>query len=115
MKEIQALLEKYDYFKMDRFHSIEQPSDDTILVTLLVQNDEGEDTHHVKITFKNVKESRLLVNHALAFLDMMSGVSIIKERDLYGFAIGRCSAMLNVISAPLYVVADTVDFKEEAL
>lgn len=112
MEKINALLEKYNHFRLDQIHSIEKPSEDTIVVTLNVQNDDGEDTHHVKITFKQIKQSRLLVNQALAFLDMMSGISIIKERDLYGFAIGSCPAMLNVLNAPLYITASEIDVEE---
>lgn len=115
MEKVNALMERYNHFRLDQIHSIEKPADDTIVVTLNVQNDDGEDTHHVKITFNKVKESRLLVNHALAFLDMMSGVSIIKERNLYGFAIGNCPAMLNVLGAPLYIVASEIDIEEIAL
>ena len=115
MEKINAVLEKYNHFKLDQFHSIEKPSEDTIVVTLVVQNDDGEDTHHVKVTFNKIKESRLLVNHALAFLDMMSGISILKERDLYGFAIGKCQAMLNIISAPLYIVSSEINIEEIAL
>ena len=43
---------------------------------------------------------------------MMSGVSIIKEHDLYGFAIGACPAMLNVLNAPFYIVASEIDIEE---
>jgi hypothetical protein len=39
---------------------------------------------------------------------MMSGVSIIKEHELFGFSIGNCSAMLAVLNAPLFVVAKSV-------
>ena len=115
MEKINALLEKFNYFRLDQFDSIEKPTEDTIRVTLVVQNDDGEDTHQVKLTFNNIKEARLLDNNTLGYLDMMSGVSIIKEHDLYGFAIGACPAMLNVLNAPFYIVASEIEIEEIVL
>lgn len=115
MENLNALLEKYDHFRLEQFHSIEKPAEDTIRITLAVQDDYGEETHHVKFTFRKIKNAKLLVNDALAFLDMMSGVTLIKERELYGFAIGDCPAMLNVIHAPFFIVAEEVEAEEIAL
>lgn len=115
MEKIQAMLEKYNYFKMDQINAIERPDEDTIVVKMIVQNDDGEDVVAVNLKFNGIKEKRLLVNHALAFLDTMSGISIVYEREHYGFGIGNCPAMLNVISAPLFVVAKALEVEEITL
>ena len=116
MKNIQAVLNKYNHFRDARIHSIHKPTENSVVITLMILDDDGMvETDEIKITFTDVQKSRLLVNHALAFLDMMSGISIIYEREQYGFAIGRCSAMLNVISAPLYVVSHDIELEEKAL
>jgi hypothetical protein len=116
MEEVNALLEKYDHFRDAKIHSIQAPSDNAYSVTLATLDDDGmEELHHVKLTFTNFKDVRLLENHVLSFIDMMYGVSIIKERDLYGFAIGKCSAMLNVYNAPLYIISSELEVEEIAL
>jgi len=113
MEEINALLEKYDYFRDAQIRSLQAPSDNAYIVTLAVLDDYGmEELQHVKLTFTNFKDVRLLDNNVLSFLDMMHGVSIIKERGLYGFAIGQCGAMLNVQSAPLYIIASELEIEE---
>ena len=113
MEQINKLLEKYDHFKHAQIRHIESPADRSkVIITIVVQDDEGEDLNSVRITFTNVKESRLLQNNVLAFLDMMSGVSIVKEHDLYGFALGSDTAMLHVHNAPLYVIASDISVEE---
>lgn len=112
MEEINAILEKFNHFRLEQFESIEKPEEDTIRITLGVQDDFGEDTHKVKITFRGIKNAKLLVNDALAFLDMMSGVTLIQERGQYGFAIGNCPAMLNVTQAPFFIVSEEVEVEE---
>ena len=113
MEQINSLLEKYNHFKDAQIRSVQSLSDDSKVVTLVVQDDEGEDLHTISIEFKNIKESRILQNSVLSFLDMMSGISIIKEHDLYGFAVGRGTAMLHVHNAPLYIVASDIKIEEK--
>lgn len=113
MEKINALLEKYKHFKDAQIRSVEQLSDSSKVVTIVIQDDDGEDVSSVKIEFNDIKDSRILQNNVLAFLDMMSGVSIIKEHNLYGFAIGSGSAMLHVQNAPLYIISSEISFQEE--
>lgn len=114
MEEINALLEKHNKFKYAQIRSIEQLSDDTRTVTIVVLDDDGEeDLHTVKIEFIGIKSSRILVNEVLGYLDMSFGISIIKENDLYGFALGNGSAMLHVHNAPLYIVASDIKIEEK--
>ncbi len=56
-----------------------------------------------------------MANNMLAFLDMMSGISIVFERGQYAFAIGKCGAMLNVLNSPFFVIADKLEMEETAL
>lgn len=113
MKEINTLLEKHNNFKYAQIRSIQQLPDSSKIVTLVEQDDDGEDTHTVKIEFKNINDSKILVNDVLSFLDMTSGISILKENDLYGFAIGNASAMLYIHNAPLYIIASDIKIIED--
>ena len=113
MEQINDLLEKYDHFKDAQIRSIQTTSDDSKTVTLVVQDDDGEDINTVNIEFKDIKESRILQNSVLPFLDMVSGISIVKDHDLYGFAIGSDTAMLHVHNAPLYIVASEIKIEEK--
>lgn len=114
MEAINALLKKHNKFKYAQIRSIEQLSDDTRTVTIVVQDDDGEeDLYTVKIEFKDIKNSRILLNEVLGYLDMSSGISIIKENDLYGFALGSGTAMLHVHNAPLYIIASDIKIEEK--
>lgn len=113
MENITPILEKYNNFKYDQIRTIEQLPDSSKIVTLVVQDDDGEDLNSVTVEFKNVKDSKVLVDSVLSFLDMSSGITIIKENNLYGFAIGSGSAMLHVHNAPLYIIASDIKIEEK--
>ncbi|QSZ41053.1 hypothetical protein GJV85_02620 [Sulfurimonas aquatica] len=112
MEQINALLQKYDNFIGAQLRSIQPLSDTSKLLTIVIQDDDGEDLESVKIEFNNINDSRILENGVLSFLDMMSGISIIKEHDLYGFAVGNATTMLYVLNAPLYIVASDVKIQD---
>jgi hypothetical protein len=113
MEQINSILEKYNHFKDAQIRSVQSLSDTSKVVTLVVQDEDGEDLHTISIEFKDIKESRILQNSVLAFLDMMSGISIIKEHGLYGFAVGSGSAMLHVHNAPMYIIASDITIEEK--
>jgi len=108
MENIDKLLEKYNNFKDAQIRSIESVSDSSKVLTIVIQDDDGEDVESVKIEFSNINESKILDNNVLPFMDMMSGVSIIKEHNLYGFALGSGTAMLHVHNAPLYIISSDI-------
>ena len=114
MDEITRILQKYNNFKDAQIRSIRQTSDDTKVVKLVNMDDDGEDISTVLLECKGIKQSRILDGSVLPMLDMMSGVTILKEHDLYGFALGNGSAMLHVHNAPLYIVASEMTISEEA-
>lgn len=113
MEAIDALLEKYNHFKYEQIRSIQQLPDSSKVVTLVVQDDDGEDVNTVNLTFSNINASRILENGVLSFLDMTSGITLIKENNLYGFALGSGTAMLHVHNAPLYIVASDIEIEEQ--
>jgi len=112
MEKIDALLKKYNNFKDAQIDSIQQLTDTSKLLTLVIQDDDGEEVERVKIEFNNIKESKILANHVLPFLDMMSGITIIEEHGLYGFAVGSGTAMLHVHSAPMYIISSDIKIDE---
>lgn len=114
MEAINTLLQKHNNFKYAQLRSIEQLSDDTRTLTIVVQDDDGEeDLHTIIVEFKNIKTSRILQNEVLGYLDMSFGISIIKENDLYGFALGKGTAMLHVHNAPLYIISSDIKIEEK--
>ena len=113
MEEINSLLKKYDNFRAAQLRTIQQLPDSSKIITIVVQDDDGEDINTVKLTFNNINNSHILVDSVLPYLDMMSGISIIKEHDLYGFAVGRGDTMFYVHSAPLFIVASDITIEEE--
>lgn len=105
MEKISALLEKYNHFKYEQIRSVQHLSDGSKVITLAIQDDEGEDVETINLAFSGIKDLRILDNSVLSFLDMTSGITIVKENNLYGFAIGSGTAMLHVHNAPLYIIA----------
>ncbi len=105
MEEINALLSKHNHFKYEQIRSIENLPDNAKLVTLVIQDEDGNETDVVKVEFSDITASRILENSVLPLIDMSDGVTIIEEHNLYGFALGRGTAMLHVHNAPLYIVA----------
>lgn len=114
MEAVNVLLEKYNHFKYAQLRSIVQHPNTSKTVTLVVQDDDGqEDLHTISITFSDIKNAQILSDAVLPFLDMASGISLIKEHHLYGFALGRGSAMLHVHNAPLYIIASHITIEEK--
>jgi len=113
MQEINALLEKYDNFKYEQIRSVQHLSDGSKVVRLVVQDEDGEDTDTIDIEFSNIRDLRILESSVLSFLDMSSGITIIKENGLYGFAIGSGTAMLHVHNAPMYIIASDIKILDE--
>jgi hypothetical protein len=111
MQEINDLLKKYNNFKYEQLRSVKQLPDSKI-VTLVVQDDDGEDVSTINMTFTGVSASRILDASVLSLVDMSSGITLIKEKDLYGFALGSGDTMLHVHNAPLYIVATDVKVEE---
>ncbi|MBL1243771.1 MAG: hypothetical protein COA39_005160 [Sulfurimonas sp.] len=105
MQEINTLLEKYNNFRGAQIRSVEYISKTERIVTLGDEDEDGEDMYSVKLTFSDIQSSKILEQSVLSYLDMSSGITLIKENGLYGFAIGKGSAMLHVHNAPIYIVA----------
>lgn len=112
MEKLTPILEKYNYFKAAQMRSIKNISEGAKEVTIVLQDDDGEDEGSVTLRFEQIQESRILDNSVLAFMDMMSGITLVKEHELYGFALGQGSAMLHVHNAPLFIIAKHVEINE---
>ena len=112
MQKIDTLLEEYNNFKDAQIRSVKNLTETSKLLTIVILDDDGEDVKNIELTFSDIKKSRILEDHVLGFLDMMSGITIIKENNLYGFSVGSSSAMINVHSAPMYIVASEIKISE---
>lgn len=112
MENINAILKKYNHFKGAQLRSIQPLSDSSKVLTLVIQDDDGEDVNTIKIEFNNITKSQILDNSVLSYMDMGFGISLIKEHNLYGFALGKGTAMLHVHNAPLYIIASEVKIQE---
>ena len=113
MQEITTLLEKNENFKSDILRNIEKTSETSYILTIAVQDDDGEDINNVRIEFTNVSNSKILVNSVLPYMDMASGITLIKINELYGFAVGKGTAMLHIHSAPLFIVSSDIKILEQ--
>jgi len=112
MQNISPILEKYNNFRDAQIRSVRNLSESAKLVTIVFQDDDGEDLNSIELEFSGIKESRILENSVLAYLDMMHGVTIVKEHGLYGFGLGHGTAMLHVHNAPLFIVSSALTIRE---
>jgi len=112
MQNISPILEKYNNFRDAQIRSAKSLSESSKVVTIVLQDDDGEDLNSVELVFSDIKESRILENSVLAYLDMMHGVTIVKEHGLYGFGLGHGTAMLHVHNAPFFIVASALEIRE---
>jgi len=108
MQEINTLLKKYDNFRGAQLRSVEYISKTERIVTIGDEDEDGEDMYSVKLRFSDIQSSKILEQSVLAYLDMSSGITLIKENGLYGFGLGKGTAMLHVHNAPLYIVAENI-------
>ncbi|NOR55853.1 MAG: hypothetical protein GQ531_06565 [Sulfurovum sp.] len=112
MDEINKILEKYNHFKDMQLRTVRNITESSKVLTIVEMDEEGEDLHTVRITFSDIKQSRILVDSVLSYMDTGFGVSIIKENGLYGFAVGSGTAMLHVLNAPMYIVSSEISIEE---
>ena len=113
MEHVNNILEKYNHFKEAQIRYVTSSSDSSKIVTFVIQDDDGEDLNSVDIEFKGIKEAKILQNSVLPMMDMMSGITLIKEHGFYGFALGSGTAMLHVHNAPLYIISSSVEIEEK--
>jgi len=113
MEEINSLLKKYKNFIGAQVRSIRTTSETSKVMTLVLQDDDGEDISSVKLEFINVNSSRTLPDSALAYMDMMSGISIIYENEKYAFTIGRATTMLAVHNTPVFIISDDIKIEDK--
>lgn len=108
MEEIKELLEKYNNFAGEQLRSIQQLEDGSKILNIAILDDEGEDLEIISLEFTDINASKILIDSVLPMMDMMSGICIIEENKLFGFALGRGEAMLHVHNAPLYIIASKI-------
>jgi len=114
MEKLDTLLKKYNNFKGAQIRSIDHLPNGAKLLTLIEQDEDGEDMYSVKVEFTNVTTSKILESSVLPLLDMSSGITLIKENDLYGFGLGSGTVMLHVHNAPLYIIASEIQISEQS-
>lgn len=114
MEKIDTLLKKYNNFKYEQIRSVKNLSDTSKCLSIAVLDDEGEDEAIISLEFSGIQASKILIDSVLSYMDMGDGITLIKENNLYGFAIGSGSAMLHVNSAPMYIVASEVKIEEKS-
>ena len=108
MQEIDTLLEKYNNFRGTQIRSVINITEDSKVITFTEQDEDEQDIYVVKITFTGIESSKILNRDTLAYLDTFSGITLIEENGLYGFAVGSCNAMSNIRNSPMYMVASGI-------
>jgi len=59
-----------------------------------------------------VSDASLIDNNQLSYLDWDEGITLIKEADQWGLAVGNYQSLSHLKDARLYIVAKTIKVKE---
>jgi hypothetical protein len=113
--KITKFLERFDDFKGSEIRSIEIISPTEIEITLTAQDSaRAFDWVSITLHFSSVNDARVVDESKLAYLDMESGVTILKEEGRFAFALGNYSNISTLQDAQLYVIAQSIKYTEGA-
>jgi len=106
-------LERFNHFKDADFRSIEIISPINIQLTFAVQDAaRAHDWITLTLNFNTISEAKLLENSHLNFLDMSDGITLIKDGNSFAFGLGECYNISTIKTAPLYIIASSLKYKE---
>ncbi len=114
--DINSFLKKFTNFKEASFRHIEPTSDTSLLMTLVITDDDGEDLNKVILEFIGINKFKILDNSVLSYLNMYEGINILKRNDnTLAFVLGRFDDAINIYDSPMYIIATNINYKEETI
>jgi hypothetical protein len=106
-------LERFNHFKDAEFRSLEIVSPINIKLTFAVQDAaRAHDWITVTLIFNSISDAKLLENNHLNCVDMSDGVTLLKDGTSFAFGIGECYNISTIKTAPLYIIASSLKYKE---
>jgi len=82
-------------------------------VTLSVQDKQrGFDWIDMTFEMNGLSDAKLVDDGKLGFVDTDDGVTIVFERGLWGFGVGRYGSLEALKSAPLYLIGASLKYAE---
>jgi len=113
LTNIDEFLKRFDNFKDGELRSIEVISPTAMLVTLAGQDGAREfNWITVKLELSNVSDARLLDDKKLSLIDMSDGVSIINDKNILAFGVGKCYNLSSVKNSVCYIQSSSVKYEE---
>lgn len=111
--QVPAFLKRFDNFKDAEFRSLEIISPLLITLTLATQDSaRAYDWVTITLEFSGVSDAKLLSEKQLAYIDMSEGISLISIENKFAFAISECYNIASVKNSSLYLIADSLKYKE---
>ena len=111
--QITKFLERFDDFKESEIRSLKIISPTEIEITLSAQDKaRAYDWITVTMLFSGVNDAGLLDESKLGYIDMESGITILKEADNFTFALGEYQSISALKDAQLYIIAQTIKYQE---
>ena len=106
-------LQRFDNFKDAEFRSLEIISPLNIKLTFAVQDAaRAHDWITLTLDFNAISDARLLENNQLSLIDMSDGVTLLKDENSFAFGVGECYNIATIKTAPLYIIASSLKYKE---
>lgn len=114
--DVNSFLKEFNNFKEASFRNIEGTSETSLLMTLIITDDDGEDLNKVVLEFIGVSKFKILENSVLAYLDMYSGINILKRSDdTLAFVLGQFNDTKNIYDSPMYIIASNINFTQNTI
>ena len=110
---IPAFLKRFNNFKDAEFRSIDLISPLQIKLVFAVQDEaRAFDWITISLEFNGVVDARLLEHNRLSLVDMSDGINIVKDGELFAFAIGECYNISNIKNSVCYLIANDLKYQE---
>ena len=111
--DINSFLERFGNFIDAEFREINIISPTTLTITFATQDSaRAFDWVTVTLEFSGMSDAKLLESSKLSMIDMSDGVSIVKDSETYGFAIGTTQTISGIKNATVFAISSNIKYEE---
>lgn len=106
-------LDRFCSFRDAEFRSLEIVSPLQVKLLFATQDSARDfDWITIELEFTGVSDARLLQQHQLSLVDLNYGITILKEENIFAFAIGECYNLAAIKNSSCYIIASSFKYKE---
>jgi hypothetical protein len=111
--KFKTFLQRFNHFIDAEFRDVTIQNATTFTLTFALQDEaRAFDWITLSLEFSGIKDAKLLEDKQLHFIDMSEGISLFTQDGVIYFALAKVSTPSLVESAPLYIKATSLKYKE---